>query len=130
MIFTAGRPGRLFAIGSIIYVLVLATGIVLLAGDGGPPSAPVAILAALLSAAAAILMLVDGPVRVRRQEGVERLVMRQATSVAFFVVMGGALTLALLDAFADIGPITPWVLWAIGIATWGFTSHYLRRRMS
>lgn len=130
MILTFGRPGRLFVLGLGLYVLVLATGIALLTADGGPPAPVVGVLAALLSAAAAVLMLVDGPLRIRRQEGVERLVLRQSTSIAFFVVMAGALTLALLDAFTDQAAITPWVLWALGMATWRISSRVLRRRIS
>jgi hypothetical protein len=130
MIIPSSRPGPLFVLGLSIYVLVLATGIALLVGDGGPPAPAIGVLAAVLSAAAAVLMLVDGPLRIRRQEGVERLVLRQSTSIAFFVVMAGALTLGLLDAFTDLAAITPWVLWAVGMATWRITSRLLQRRIS
>jgi hypothetical protein len=129
MIIHTGRPGRLYAIGLVLYVIVLVAGITLLAGDGRRPSAPVGVGVALLSAVAAVLMLIDGPLRMGRQEGIERLVLRQSTSIAFFVSMAVAVTLGLLEVFTDMAPASPWVLWIVGMSTWAVSSTFLHRRM-
>ncbi len=74
-------------------------------------------------------MLLDGPTRLNRREGVERLVLRLSTSIAFFATMGLAVTLGLLEVLTDMDPVSPWVLWVVGMATWGVSSAILHRRV-
>lgn len=92
--------------------------------DAGWPGPALAVLAV-----AGLALGGAGSIRsIRRREGIERRVLVEATSIAFFVTMLGAIGYATFEAFADAPEISMWAVWSVGMFTWAVAGSVLQRR--
>jgi hypothetical protein len=66
----------------------------------------------------------------RRSTELERLLFAESTSTAFFVTMLFALTWSLLEAWIDAPKLSMWVVWSVGMFSWGVLSGVFKRRYS
>lgn len=109
-----------------LYTAVIAIGTVVL---GDNPSTLAGVVMAFLAAVPAVAFLLAGPLRQVQREGVERQVLLQSASAAFFATMSAALAYGLLEAFAGLSPLSAWWLYGLGMGSWAVVSLVLGRRL-
>jgi hypothetical protein len=84
---------------------------------------------AFLAAVPAVAFLLAGPLRQLQRESVERQVLLQSASAAFFATISAALAYGLLEAFAGLSPLSAWWLYGLGMGSWAVVSLVLGRRL-
>jgi len=118
-----------------LVVLVLFAPFFLLIGvasafidEGSPRWIPALIAAGMvLSGGGAVFSVL---VAARRSKELDRLLLSESTSVAFFLTMLASLTYALLESWVDAPPLSLWNVWTFGMLTWIVTFAFLGRRYS
>jgi hypothetical protein len=104
-------------LGTTIWIAGIAASVVLTVATDQPARWLTAAIAALAVGGLIAVAVVIGRSSMR-QEGVERTVNIQASALAFWIIMGAALTYGMIDAFADVPALRPpWVLFA-GMMSW------------
>lgn len=121
------QPGmRGFAIGMAAYVLLVVVGVLVLGAVADPPPWLGSLLAA--GPVAAIVAALGSQRRgLRSREGVERAVLVEATSLAFYATALAAVTYGFLEAWAEAPKLSAWWVWAFAMASWGAASFQVRR---
>jgi hypothetical protein len=97
-------------------------------GEASPRWIPALIAAGMvLSGGGAVLSVL---VAARKSKELDRLLLSESTSVAFFLTMLASLTYALLESWVDAPPLSLWNVWTFGMLTWIATFAILGRRYS
>ena len=60
----------------------------------------------------------------------DRLIVSESTSLAFFATMLAALTYGLLESFIDAPRLTAWTTWMFGMGSWVVLTHVFRRKLT
>jgi hypothetical protein len=118
-----------FVAAAVAYAVVVATGVSLVNALDPAPTW-VGALVAMAAAVPGLGMILMGPMRLRRQDGLERSILLAATSVAFFVTMAASMTYGLLEAFADAPKPSAWWVYSFGMIAWLVSSVVMQRRMT
>lgn len=118
-----------FFVALIAYGAIVVSGTLLL-NLSDPPPGWLGPLIAALAIPPAVVMVIAGPLSVRRQDGVERDVLYRSSSLAFFVTMITVVTSALVQAFSGGPTVSPWWYWSVGMATWGVAAVVLHHKLS
>ena len=116
-----------FVLAIACYAGVVTGGGILLNGlDPSPPGWLGAIIAfaAVVPLTAALWI---GPWMMRHQDGLERWVLYQSVTVAFFLTMAVCVASGLLEAFAGMPPLSAWGVYSIGMLSWAVASVVLHR---
>jgi hypothetical protein len=111
-----------------VYVLLVAVGATLSAGSSRPGGPIIAIAIGTLAAAVGVVVSLFA--MGRRMKELERLLFSEATSMAFFITMLGAITYGLLEVWVDAPAISMWTVWMLGMGSWAVLSLVLRKRYS
>jgi len=113
-----------------VYLLVAALGSIARgAVHPRPPRGLVWGFAAVQIAIAVLAMLLI--IRfVQRSKELERMISLEATFLAFFAVLVGAFTYALLEAWLDTPRLPMGLVWVFGVTCWIFFSALIGRRYS
>lgn len=115
-----------FAIGMTAYVVFVIAGSLII--DATHPPSWARVLAVLAPVLAAVFAIGSQVRRVRRREGLERTILYEAASLAFFVTVLSALAYGFLQAWAD-APQTLSAFWiyGFGMVVWAVLSVLLAR---
>jgi uncharacterized membrane protein len=114
------------AIGMGAYVALLV-GAVAVLNMVPHPALPLLVLLAVLPPMAAIAGVMGQRREIRAQDGVERLVLTEATSLAFYSTVTTALGYGFLEAWAGAPHLSMWWVWVYAMAAWGVSSTWLTR---
>jgi hypothetical protein len=118
----------IFVGGIAAYTALLLVGRTMVT-DGDPTTgqrwffATGTIVAALLSVGVAIR-------RARRTDELDRLIVSESTSLAFFATMLAVLTYGLLESFIDAPRLTAWNTWMFGMSSWIVLTFVFRRKLT
>jgi hypothetical protein len=119
------RQPAIFATG--VYILLVVAGSIVRGGGASDAALIVIAIGTIVSGAAIVLLVMRAG---RKSKELERMLFSEATSMAFFITMLGAITYALLEAWLDVPKISMWVPWSIGMGSWAILSVMLGRRYS
>jgi hypothetical protein len=123
------RPRWPFWTATLAYIAVCVGGVTLVHTVQPPPAwlqGGIVVTAGGL----ALVMLLYGPLQLRRREGVERSILVRSTSLAFFVTMATVLVCGLLEAFVRTAPLSAWWVWSVGMVSWLIVSLTLQWRLT
>lgn len=122
-------PLRFFWVALGAYVVVIVTGS-LVRNEGTDPRSAEMVVVAVASIVAALWAVAGMIYASRRARELERFLVAESTSIAFFVTMIGAVTYGLLESWLELPRLSAWATWGIGMTTWAVASLVLRRRMT
>jgi hypothetical protein len=106
----------LFTYGSIILLVALDS-------EDGPLSDTWAEPVFVAIAAAVLALAVGQAARdVWRKEGVERQVLFESATVAFFVTVLAAAAYAMAEVLMEAPPLSMWAVWMLGMFTWALAT--------
>ena len=77
---------------------------------------------AALAAAVLAFAVIHAARDVWRKEGVERQVLLESATIAFFVTVLATATYAMAEALMEAPPISMWALWALGMFSWALAT--------
>ena len=117
-----------FALAVACYMGVVWGGSLIIDGLNGGPSPWIGAAIAFAALVPAAAMLWIGPWMMRHQEGLERWVLYQSVTVAFFLTMALSVGSGLLEAFAGMPPLSAWWLYSAGMLSWAVATIVLQRR--
>lgn len=120
------REAAVFVIGLVLYLLLLVGGRAVVQEDDPDWQRWLLAGAAVVVSLAAIGVSFRSALRSRE---VDRVVVFEASTLAFFVTMLGALTYGLLEAFVDAPRLTAWTVWIYGMSAHAVSLIILRRRL-
>ena len=117
---------RPLALGMGLYAFLLAIAVVVLNVVNHPPVA-LAVVIALLPPLAAVGGILGQRRAIRSREGVERVVLTEATSMAFFLTALTALTYGFLQSWAGAPQLSMLWVYFFAMAAWALSSVWLSR---
>jgi hypothetical protein len=121
---TGVRP---LALGMTAYTVLLLIAVVVLNAIEHPPLV-LTVLLALIPPCAAVAGVLGQRREIRSWEGVERAVLTEATSLAFYVTAFAALTYGFLEAWAGAPRLSMFIVYIVAMGAWGLISFPMYRR--
>lgn len=117
-----------------IYVAMVFSGVAMivwqrLAGQNDLPGWMGATIA-LACAVPMVAIFIGGARFAWRHEGVEQTIYARSTSTAFVFMMLTSALFGLLEAFARVGPLSAWWIYAVGGTSWIVSNYVLVSRSS
>jgi hypothetical protein len=122
-----GNGVRPLVLGMTAYAVLLVIAVVVLNAIPHPPLA-ITVVLSLLPPCAAVAGVLGQRREIRAREGVERAVLIEATSLAFYVTAFAALTYGFLEAWAGAPRLSMFVVYIVAMAAWGVISIPMYRR--
>jgi hypothetical protein len=122
-----GTGVRPLVLGMTAYAVLLVIAVVVLNTVQHPPPV-LTVLLALIPPCAAIAGVLGQRREIRAREGVERAVLIEATSLAFYVTAFAALTYGLHKVWAGAPRLSMFVVYIVAMGAWGLISIPMYRR--
>jgi predicted permease len=123
------RRHESIALATAVYSFLIGAAVATKVSFAHPPRAALGALTGATVVAALVALALTMRERRRRKE-LDRLIVSEATSIAFAIVMLALVTSGLLEALIDVRPPSAWWFFALGGVTWSVANSYLNRKYS
>ncbi len=117
---------RPLAVGMGLYAVLLAIAVLVLNVVNHPPVA-VAVVVALVPPLAAVGGILGQRRAIKAREGVERVILTEATSMAFYLTTLTALAYGFLESWAGAPRLSMFWVYFFGMAAWALFSATMSR---